>query len=64
MLSEISIGGIYVPPFFLYALVSMPIYGVVRSLMARSGLLRCVWHPALFEFAVSLILVSVLLIYV
>jgi hypothetical protein len=64
MLSEFAIAGIYVPPFFLYAIASAPVYWLVRRLMARGGVLRNVWHPALFEFAISLALVSALLIYV
>ncbi|EGP48125.1 hypothetical protein AXXA_02245 [Achromobacter insuavis AXX-A] len=50
------------PPFFFYACVSVPLYWLARVVMARSGLLRRVWHPALFEFAVSLALVSLLIL--
>ncbi|WP_372438661.1 DUF1656 domain-containing protein [Pandoraea sputorum] len=32
--------------------------------MTRAGVMRRVWHPALFEFAISLCLVSLLVIYV
>ncbi len=62
MLSEFAIAGIYVPPFFLYACISVPLYWLLRAAMARSGLLRWVWHPALFEFALSLALVSLLIL--
>ncbi|CUK09429.1 MULTISPECIES: DUF1656 domain-containing protein [Achromobacter] len=62
MLSEVAIAGIYVPPFFFYACVAVPLYWLARVVMARSGLLRRVWHPALFEFAVSLALVSLLIL--
>lgn len=64
MLSEFSLGGIYLPPFFVYACITLPIYLGVRFVLARSGVLRWVWHPGLFEFALSLCLVSVLIIYV
>ncbi len=62
VLSEFAIAGIYVPPFFLYASATVPLYWLLRVVMARSGLLRRVWHPALFEFAVSLALVSLLIL--
>lgn len=64
MLSEFSLGGIYLPPFFVYACATLPIYLGVRSVLARSGMLRWVWHPGLFEFAISLCLVSMLILYV
>jgi hypothetical protein len=64
MLSEIAIAGIYLPPFFVYACIAAPLFLSLRALLARSGLLRWVWHPALFEFALSLCLVSVLILYV
>jgi len=64
VLSEFSIAGIYVPPFFLYACIALPLYWLLRAAMARGGLLRHVWHPALFEFAVSLALVSLLILVV
>lgn len=64
MLSEVAVAGIYLPPFFVYACVAMPVFLGLRFVMTRTGLMRCVWHPALFEFAISLCVVSVLVLYV
>lgn len=64
MLSEFSLAGIYLPPFFVYACIALPVYSGVRFVLARSGVLRWVWHPGLFEFAISLCVVSVLILYV
>ncbi|MEL5395823.1 MULTISPECIES: DUF1656 domain-containing protein [Serratia] len=64
MLSEIAVAGIYLPPFFIYVCVAVPLFLGLRFLLARSGVLRWVWHPALFEFALSFCLVSVLILYV
>jgi len=64
MLSEVAIAGIYLPPFFIYACVAVPLFLGLRSLLARSGLLLRVWHPALFEFAISLCLISIMILYV
>lgn len=64
MLSEVAVAGIYLPPFFVYACVAVPMFLGVRYVLARTGVLRRVWHPALFEFALSLCLVSVLMLYV
>lgn len=64
MLSEVMLAGILLPPFFVYACLALPMFLGVRWVLARCGLLRWVWHPALFEFAVSLCLVSLLVLYV
>ncbi|MBQ0218779.1 DUF1656 domain-containing protein [Alcaligenes faecalis] len=64
MLSEVALAGIYLPPFFIYACLAVPLFLLLRLVLARSGVLRRVWHPALFEFAVSLCLVSLLVLYV
>ncbi|ALS62081.1 DUF1656 domain-containing protein [Pandoraea norimbergensis] len=64
MLSEVAVAGIYLPPFFVYACLAVPLFLGVRFVLARTGVLRRVWHPALFEFAISLCLVSVLMLYV
>ncbi|MBE5272091.1 DUF1656 domain-containing protein [Stenotrophomonas sp. B2] len=64
MLSEFSFAGIYLPPFFAYACLALPIYLGLRFVLARSGVLRWIWHPGLFEFAISLCLVSLLVLYV
>lgn len=64
MLSEIAIAGIYLPPFFIYACLSVPLFLGLRFALARTGVLRHVWHPALFEFSLSLALVSLLVLYV
>lgn len=64
MLTEVAVAGIYLPPLFVYACVAVPVFLGVRYVLARTGVLRRVWHPALFEFAISLCLVSVLMLYV
>ncbi|SAI65376.1 component of multidrug efflux system [Bordetella ansorpii] len=64
MLSEVAVAGIYLPPFLVYACIALPLFLGLRFLLARGGVLRWVWHPALFEFALSLCLVSLLILYV
>ncbi|GAB3449653.1 DUF1656 domain-containing protein [Insolitispirillum peregrinum] len=63
MISEFSLVGIYLPPFFVYACLTVPVYAGVRFMLAHSGVLQWVWHPGLFEFAISLCLVSVLVLH-
>ncbi|WP_349255760.1 DUF1656 domain-containing protein [Desulfovibrio sp.] len=56
--------GIYLPPFFVYACAALPIYLGIRSLLTRCGALRWVWHPGLFGLALSLCIVSMLILFV
>ncbi|MEH3120718.1 MAG: DUF1656 domain-containing protein [Sphingomonas phyllosphaerae] len=64
MLSEVSIGGIYLPPLLLYLAAALPLFAGLRALLTRAGVLRFVWHPALFEFAVLIALVALLILFV
>jgi hypothetical protein len=64
MLSEVALAGMYVPPFFVYACLAVPVSLGLRYVLVRTGGLRHVWHPALCECALSLSLVSALILYV
>lgn len=63
MLSELSIAGIYLPPLLLYLAAALPLFAATRALLTRIGVLRFVWHPALFECAILLALVALLLLF-
>jgi protein AaeX len=54
--TEINLFGVYVAPISLI-LIAAWIVTIALRRVAR-GLLRHVWHPALFVFAVYLILLS------
>ncbi len=58
MFVELDIAGIYLAPIVLYALVVLPVFLVLRLALARIGFWRAVWHPALFEIAFYLSLLS------
>lgn len=55
---EIDLFGVYVAPISLMLVVAWVVTIALRRLAARSGLLRHVWHPALFAFAVYMIVLS------
>jgi hypothetical protein len=59
---EINLFGVYVAPIAIILVVAWLVLLPVRRLVNRFGLLRHVWHPALFEFAVYLIVVSVIVL--
>lgn len=64
MLSEVSIAGIYMPPLLLYLVAALPIFAGVRAALTRAGVLRFAWHPALFEFAILLAILAMLILFV
>jgi hypothetical protein len=61
MLSEVNIGGIYVAPIVVYVVAAIPPFLICRWALGHLGVLRNIWHPALFELAVYLTLLSLLI---
>jgi hypothetical protein len=57
-LAEISMFGVYVAPISLMMVATWLITIVLRGAVGRFGLLRYVWHPALFSFSVYIIILS------
>lgn len=55
---EIDLFGVYVAPMSLMLLAAWVATIALRQVAARYGLLRHVWHPALFMFAVYMIVLS------
>jgi hypothetical protein len=55
---EIDLFGVYVAPISLMLVGAWLITIALRRIANRSGLLRYVWHPALFTFAIYIIVLS------
>jgi protein AaeX len=55
---EIDLFGVYVAPMALMLIAAWLILIPLRMVATRLGLLRHVWHPALFEFSVYMIVLS------
>jgi hypothetical protein len=62
MLSEVNICGILVAPIVVYAAAAIPPFLICRWALGHFGVLRNVWHPALFELAVYLTLLCLLIL--
>ena len=60
MFSELHLGGVLFAPIMLYALAALPITLLLRMAMWRIGFMRLVWHLALFEVALYLCVLSLL----
>jgi protein AaeX len=62
--AEIDVFGVYVAPMSLMMIGAWLMLVLVRRVTDRYGLLRQVWHPALFWFAVYMILLSAIVLLV
>ena len=60
--TEINLFGIYVAPISLMMIAAWIVTIGLRWSAARFGLLRHVWHPALFVCAVYTIVLSVMVL--
>jgi len=58
MIGEVSLYGIYVPWLLLMALLSLALSRARTDQQARAGFYRLVWHPALFDFAMFIIVLG------
>ena len=56
--AEINLFGVYVAPISIFMVAAWLITIALRRVANRSGLLRHVWHPALFVFAMYIIVLS------
>jgi hypothetical protein len=56
--SEVNLYGVYVAPISLMIVAAWLLLIPMRWAAVRTGLLGYVWHPALFEFAIYMIVLS------
>ncbi|MEY9495879.1 hypothetical protein ABIF33_004899 [Bradyrhizobium elkanii] len=43
---DVNIAGVHIAPFLIYACAAVPIFLVLRFIVARIRLLRWIWHHA------------------
>ena len=56
--TEVNLSGVYVAPISVMMVAAWVVTITLRWSAARFGLLRYVWHPALFVFSVYMIVLS------
>ncbi len=56
MFAEAQIAGILFAPIVLYCLLGAVVFVPLRFLLGRLRVFSAVWHPALFELALYLII--------
>ncbi len=59
---EIDIFGVYVAPIVPLMLLALVVTLALRWVAVTVGLFRWIWHPALFEFSVYLIVLTALVL--
>ncbi|GAB3382109.1 DUF1656 domain-containing protein [Massilia agri] len=60
MIGEVSLYGLYLPPLLLLTLAALLISRLLNLALARTGFYRLVWHPALFDFSLFVIVLGTL----
>jgi len=58
MSGELNLFGIFFPPLLLWALVAGVLGLGLRRLLGAVGAYRWVWHPALFDLALFVLLLG------
>jgi len=53
--------GFYLPPFMLWALEALLLFVALRRAVGRSGLYRFVWHRPLFDAALYVIVLGIVI---
>ena len=56
--TEIDLFGVYVAPFSVLMVAAWLVTIALRRVASRLGLLDLVWHPALFVFALYVIVLA------
>ena len=60
--TEVNLFGVYVAPISVMMVAAWMVTIALRRSAARFGLLRDVWHPAIFVFAVYMIVLSTIVL--
>ena len=47
---QLDLFGVLIPSLLLWSVVAYALARLVSKLIARAGLYRRIWHPALFDF--------------
>jgi protein-S-isoprenylcysteine O-methyltransferase Ste14 len=58
MIGEVSLFGLFVPPLLLLMLPALLVSRVLGFVLARTGFYRLVWHPALFDLSLFVIVLG------
>lgn len=60
MIKELDLAGVYLSPMLGYLAAALIITGLLRFGLGRVGAYRWIWHPALFDLSLLLIILTTL----
>jgi hypothetical protein len=60
MIGEVSLYGLFLPPLLLLALAALLGTTLLRLLLAKTRFYRLVWHPALFDISLFILVLGAL----
>lgn len=58
MIGDVDIGGVFVPTLMALMILTYGVHMLLRSVLARVGFYRLVWHRALFDLAIYILLLG------
>ena len=59
MIGEFDIYGVFVPALLVWALVALPVTGVLKMVLARAGFYHLVWHRPLVDLSLFVIVLVI-----
>jgi hypothetical protein len=62
MIGEIDLYGVFLPPLLVWIGAALPLTAVLRRLLRWLGFYRFVWHRPLFDFALLIIVLGVVVV--
>lgn len=63
-LHEVAIGGVFISPLFLFALLSIPVTKGILIIIHKTSIFRWVWHEMLFIGALYVIIFTTITLFV
>ena len=60
MIGEVNLYGLFLPPLLLLALAALVVTRLLKLVLAKTPFYRVVWHPALFDFSLFILVLGAL----
>lgn len=60
MRPDINIMGMFFASLFIYMMLGIPVYLLVKNVLFRLGAFKFIWHPNFFELCLYTIIVTLL----
>jgi hypothetical protein len=60
MIGEVSLYGLFLPPLLLLAIAALFVTSILKLVLAKTMFYRVVWHPALFDFSLFILVLGAL----